>query len=556
MKIRHSILRYSLILIPFAVPAISFAQDKPTDPSSMTEEIEVVRPYKPVLADAVKIRRNPDLNDTKPFKPALSYAIPDKRLDLDTYIRPLQGQELSMKPALALKNNYLKVGAGNMNGGLGELYISNGSDEALQAGFFLKHFNQEGSLNKQKFSVQQASVFGRSILDQITLNGALGYDRISTYFYGFNPAAPASNPDPAKQRYSLVKLNGELLKNRGSSDNGVNYSLKGDLYFLQSLTKSKESSFALSGLISKAINNFDFGINGSADFTGTKDSLSNTGNNILHANPYVRLQGTNYKLNVGLNLVSEFGDASRTNLLPAVTAEADIIPKYATVFAGFTGDVMKTSLRQLSLENPYLSNSLTIKNALEKSNIYGGIKGNAGGGMGYKISAYYKTVTNLPLLVNSVNGVQKFDVVYDGGDSKIAGFEGEISLNTLEGFNWTGKLLINNYNLATEREAWGKPDFQVVSNMRMSVNRKLIINGEVLLTGETQAKTYTYTPLPVESIVGIKSFVDLSGGAEYRFADKIGLYVHVNNILGTKYQQFLYYPKLGLNVLGGFNYSF
>ena len=556
MKIRHSILRYSLILIPFILPGITSAQDKPAEPSSLTEEIEVVRPYKPVLADAVKIRRNPDLNDTKPFKPELNYTIPDKRLELDTYIRPLQGQQLALKPARVLRNNYLKVGAGNMNGGLGELYISNGDDEALQAGFYARHLTQGGSLNKQKFAVQQIGVFGKSILDQVTLNGELGYDRRSTYFYGFNPADPLSNTDPAKQRYSLVKLDGEMLKNKVTADNGLNYGLKSDLYFLQSLTKSKETSFAISGLVSKSLNNFVFGINGSADFTATKDSLSNTSNNILRANPFVRLQGTNYKLNVGLNLVSEFGESSRANLLPAVSAEVDIIPKYATVYAGFTGDALKTSLRQLSMENPYLSNSLTVINALEKSNIYGGIKGNAGGGMGYKVSAYYKTVTNLPLLVNSVNRLQKFDIIYDGGDAKIAGFEGEISVNTLDSFSWTGKLIINDYNLATERSAWSKPDFQVVSNVRALVNNKLIVHGEVLLTGETEAKTYTYTPLPVESIVGVKSFVDLSGGAEYRFADKVGLYIQVNNILGTKYQQFLYYPKLGLNVLAGFNYSF
>ncbi|HCN83072.1 MAG TPA: hypothetical protein DIT07_05540, partial [Sphingobacteriaceae bacterium] len=223
---------YSFILIPFVLPVISSAQDKPADPSSLTEEIEVVRPYKPVLADAVKIRRNPDLIDTKPFKPELSYTIPDKRLELDTYIRPLQGQQLSMKPAMVLKNNYLKIGAGNMNGGLGELYISNGDDEALQAGFFAKHFTQGGSLNKQKFAVQQIGAFGRSILDHVTLNGELGYERRSTYFYGFNPDNPLSNPDPERQRYSLVKLNGEMLKNSSTTDNGLNYGLKSDLYFL------------------------------------------------------------------------------------------------------------------------------------------------------------------------------------------------------------------------------------------------------------------------------------------------------------------------------------
>jgi hypothetical protein len=37
--------------------------------ASLSEEIIVTTAYKPVLADAVKIRRNPDLEDKSPLKP-------------------------------------------------------------------------------------------------------------------------------------------------------------------------------------------------------------------------------------------------------------------------------------------------------------------------------------------------------------------------------------------------------------------------------------------------------------------------------------------------------
>jgi len=560
MKLKYSIFRYSLTAALLVLVSTSFAQNIPVEKKaettgSLTEEIEVVRPYKPVLADAVKIRRNPNLNDIEPFKPQLSYNILDKRQELNTDIRQLQAQEPLKKPDVILKNNYLKIGAGNMNGGLGELYMNTGNDQALQAGFFLKHLAQEGSLNKQKFSVEKASLFGKSILDQVTLNGELGYDRRSTYFYGYNPANPLANADPAKQRFDMVTLKGEILKNYKEKDN-ISYALKGDAYLLKNILATKENSLALSGFFNKAWNQFNFGINTSVDFTANKDAVYNISNNIARVNPYIKFQGPNYKLTLGMNLVQEFGTTSRSNVLPAVTAEADIIPKYATIYAGFTGDVLKTSIRALSEEDPYLNNNLTIKNAVEKVNIFGGIKGNAGTGFGYKATAFYKTISNLPLLVNSVSGMEKFDVVYDGGDSKIVGLEGEISLSTTEMFSWTGKLIIDNYTLATEASAWFKPDFQLLSDARLSVNKKFIIDGSVIVNGGSEAKTYTYTPAPVESIVSIKSFVDLSAGAEYHFTDKIGLYLHVNNILGTQYQQYLYYSKLGLNVIGGFNFSF
>jgi len=534
----------------------SFAQDKPGDKNgALTEEIEVLRPYKPVLADAVKIRRNPNLDDIKPYKAQLNYSIIDKRQELNTDIRQLQAWEPLTKPNVVLKNNYLKIGAGNMNGGLGEVYVNTGNDQALQAGFAFKHLTQEGDLNKQKFSDDKASLFGKSILDQVTLNGELSYDRKSTYFYGFNPATPLANPDPAKQRFDIISLKGEILKNYEEKED-LSYALKGDAYFLKNILAAEENSAALSGFFNKTSGQFNYGINTSVDFTGNKDAAYSISNNIARANPYIKFLGPNYKVSLGVNLVQEFGTASRTNMLPAATAEADLIPKYATVYGGITGDVLKTSLRDLAEQNPYLNKNLTIKNAVEKVNVFGGIKGNAGTGFGYKATAYYKTVTNLPLFVNSQGAVDKFDVIYDGGDSKIVGFEGEISLSTPEMFSWTGKIIADNYKMATEKNAWFKPDFQLVSNARLSVNKKFIIDGNVVLNGQTEAKTYTLTPAPVENIVAIKSFVDLSGGAEYHFTDKIGIYLRVNNILGTKYQQYLYYSKLGLNVIGGFNFSF
>ena len=78
-----------ILLIAICYAGDTFAQvtPQPTQPSgTLTEEIEIVRPYKPVLADAVKIRRSPDLKNEQPYKPALTYTILDKKLELNSNI--------------------------------------------------------------------------------------------------------------------------------------------------------------------------------------------------------------------------------------------------------------------------------------------------------------------------------------------------------------------------------------------------------------------------------------------------------------------------------------
>ena len=566
MRTGNPIYKISLALSLVALTGSIFAQTKPqekkptaTKDTVVTEEIEVVRAYKPVLADAAKIRRSPDLNSRKPFKPVLTYNVFDEKFELNRDIKQLQAQELvSVAPSI-LKNNYVKVGAGNFGTGLGELYLNNGRDEALQAGLYLKHLNQSGDIEKQKFSNQQAGVFGRSILDKISLNGELSYNRLGTYFYG---VPDTSFGDPAKQRLSTISLKGELLKNYSQNEeDDFDYAAKLNADFFGNYYEGRENSVAVSGFVNKAWNKFNFGLNTSLDITSVKDFALNTKNNIFRLNPYAKLQGENYQLTIGLNVVSEFGTNGRTNVLPAVTAEFPIMPGYATIFAGFTGDVQKTSLRDFSYSNPYLKDNITIKNAVEKTNIYGGIKGNAGSGFGFKAAVSYRTITDMPFYVHSPLDVRKFDIVYDDGNTKIIGLEGEISVNASEIFMWTGKLNINNYEPAKEKDAWYRPDFRLQSNARLFVNKKFTLDGEVLINGKTNARTYSLLSpisgaIPQEQIVPVKSFVDMNAGAEYRWKEKLGVYLRINNLFGNAYQQFLYYPKLGLNVAGGLNYSF
>lgn len=555
------ILKYNLTIALGLITFMAYSQDTKQEPKqepksgSLTEEIEVVRPYKPVLADAVKIRRNPDLTASKPFKPNLSYNIIDKKLELNTGIRQIEAQKLPEERPDVLLNNYAKLGFGNLNTALGEVYINTGKDIALQAGVFAKHISQSGSMDKQQFSNQTLGAFGRSIGDIHTISGRISFDQRSSYFYGFNPALPSAL-DPEKQRFSALEAEGELFNNYSEATDQLNYALKVNAYLFGNINDGRENSIGLSTYLNKSFNNFGVGINASADFTSSKDSQYNIGNHILRGNPYVKFQGNGFLLDLGLNLVQEMGDNSRLNVLPAASVELPISPEYAIIFAGFKGDVLKSSLRDFSYENLFLNNNISIKNAVEKANAYGGVKGNAGAGFGYKVMAFYKKIEDMPLFVNNSTDVNRFDVIYDDGEAKVIGFEGEVNIRASDIFTVGGKVEMNEYNMAAEKEAWFKPDLRVTGNVRANINRKLRFDGELLYNGDTYAKI-TNPALPDENQrIPVKSFMDLSAGAEYRLNNKFGIYARVNNIFGNEYQQYLYYPKLGLNIFGGLNYSF
>ena len=61
---------------------------------TVSEEIEVIRPYKPVLAEAVKLRRSPDLNNIATYKAKFNYSLTDRKLELNSDIQKLQAQQV------------------------------------------------------------------------------------------------------------------------------------------------------------------------------------------------------------------------------------------------------------------------------------------------------------------------------------------------------------------------------------------------------------------------------------------------------------------------------
>ncbi|QIL38432.1 TonB-dependent receptor [Pedobacter sp. HDW13] len=543
------------------------AQDKkPEEKTAVNEEIEVVRPYKPILAEAVKLRRSPNLDDVKTYKAKLNYSITDRKLELNSDIQKLQAQALAEEKASILVNNYVKGAFGSLATLLGEAYFNTGKDEGLQLGGYFRHFSQEGKLNKQNSSSQQLSVFGRSILDENTFSGKLNFERNGTYFYGIDDARPTLNPNPEKQALTFVELEGEMVKNFTEDQDAFSYALKANGYIWGDKFSAKENYFSLNGYLNKRISSFNLGLAASTEFGNTKDALTSVGNNLLRLNPYIRLQVNGAKITAGINFVQEFGAFSSSKIFPAVTADFTLIPDYLQVFGEVKGDVNRNSLKGLTDENPWLNSNINIRNTVEKLSFSAGIKGTGGPGFGYKARIYVKQFDDMPLFVNNYTDFNKFDVIYDFGKTKLTGLEGEISVQVSDALKWTGKLNIDDWKPAQETYSWFKPGLKVSSNFVYTYNKKLSFNAAVVIQDDVKAKLYIANPVnpqqyvvpntSIESIETIKGFVDLGIGADYRINNKFSVFAKANNILNKNYNRYLFYQVNGFNIFGGLTYSF
>src|SRR5690606_8185086 len=410
-----------------------------------------------------------------------------KKLDINTGLKELNVQETPFSQMTDQRSNYVKFGLGNLNTILGEGYFSYDEYEDLRVGGFVKHLNQKGSLEAQRFSRQEVGVFGRRILPHFTVDGLLGYNRYATNFYGIpfaDDGVTSLNPVKEKQAFNDIYFTGELTSNFDpNNEDAFTYSAKLDGYSFSDKYDAKETSFAISAYLNKRVRAFNIGANLSVDVNnvdGTSNTFNGgkTNNSLATLNPYISFKGDNYAVTLGANFVPEFGDSSSFNIFPSAEVDFALAPEYFYIFGGVNGGVSKGSYRDFARENPFLGPNLAIHNTIERINFYGGIKGNAGATFGYKVKAIYRQLEGMPLFVNNAETPFRFDIVYDGnGDEAVKhfGIEGEINVRLSEIVNLGGRLNIDQYTMAQEEEAWHMPKLRLAANARFNISEKLYI---------------------------------------------------------------------------------
>jgi outer membrane receptor protein involved in Fe transport len=61
---------------------------------------------------------------------------------------------------------------------------------------------------------------------------------------------------------------------------------------------------------------------------------------------------------------------------------------------------------------------------------------------------------------------------------------------------------------------------------------------------------------PVYYETKMDPFVDLNIGVDYRYSKNLSAFIQLNNLANNRYDRFVNYPVYGINILGGFTFTF
>ncbi len=147
--------------------------------------------------------------------------------------------------------------------------------------------------------------------------------------------------------------------------------------------------------------------------------------------------------------------------------------------------------------------------------------------------------------------LQKFAVLYDSLKTQYVNVNVQLNYQPAQIWRTYLRTEINHYQRRAYEKPFHRPLFTVKWGNTLIVSDRLIANLDLAYIGKTFAKNPT-----TNALVTNKAIFDMNAEFDYLFGKQFTAFVKLNNILGKKYERYLYYPQQGLNFLVGVNFSF
>ncbi len=537
-----------LIALTIATQALN-AQD---DGQGGNEQINIIQNYKPILADAVKMRFNPQIPEATFEKPDLTYNLPSRSLDLpysSPEVRPLAMKPLPLKP---LKNVYAKVGAGNKalpfidfyaNSGRNQKYIN--KTNSFNWGVHGSFINAPAGIENQAYSELRSNGFVQYYIDKVALSGEVNYNQDNVRFYGYNHTDTSLPAGDVKQTYHFI--NGAFqINNARKTSYSFDYLARFDFNYLFDIRQHREINPIVKGMLNKRFKDGnDLRVNLLLDYTGYTFDTAKVNRTILSVNPWYRLNKDVWYVRIGLNGgVDEAG----FYIFPDVVFQRELIGKALIFYSGWFGGIEKNNLKTLSDVNPFLADTLVFRNSRVQDRFMG-FKGGPSQRMLYDVHFSQKVIDYLPLFRNNAADTSRFDIIYDTA-TVMLDMHGEVSYAINEKF----RVLISgdfyNYSLRNEVQPWHLPTLKGNLNATWQMNEKLGFSADVYALNKTFARS------PSGQVTTLKGVVDINLGATYKFSDSFHIFANVNNVASIRHERWYGYPGYGFNAMGGLIMNF
>lgn len=553
-----------------AVSTTAIAQVKPYN-----EEITVVAPFDPIIPDAFKISSNPAVDDSITSIPVMNYNIMPRLADVRPTIEPLPAVKLVAEPLSKLYRNYIRAGAGNYAALYGEIFMSSLRSRQYLTSVHLKHQSAAGEIKDfgpPANSRNEAEIKATKYFDEHTLTGKAFYLRDGLHLYGYKPADfpdTVIEKDDIKQRYYTAGASASFGSSYKDNDE-LNHTFGLSYYHMAGLYENKENNVQFTTTFDKRYDllNLDtdqvLGITGGYNFLNQVDSLGKTNSGILLINPFIKAEVNEYSFMAGFKLNIATGTVTKARFYPVAEARLQLIPDALKLFAGFTGNMERTTLQNITEQNLYISSVMPWNYMYEKFKIYGGFESNISRSFNFNGSVSNGTYENYPLFVTDTSAylLNSFTMVYDNiSNVKLKG-ELEFIKSTRLRLALNGTY--THYKTGDQQYAWYKPAYELEFTGRYDIQSKIVITAKAVFNGPVWASVPSDNPLfdgngeseYIFTPEKIKGWADINLGAEYRFTKALSFWINFNNLTNSKYYRWNNYRSYGFNLLGGVSYSF
>lgn len=595
MKMMKTIYQLSIfcIMALLSIPVVVVAQED----QSLSREMTLEREYDPSVQDANKINTLPAVKEPEVRKIPIDYA---------SFAMPVEPQrEIGLLPSGSImtgmdynkRRGYFNFGICpaymNINGDFGYHLVSTDKD---QLNIFFSHRSTNGKVKythdwlegekvKAKLNDNLGGVNYRHQFEKAALRigGRYGYS-------GFNYYGLPSEPIPSAEPLSDVKTNqvnqeiSFLAGVESREDAPIGYRL--DLNYTHfsykyGLSKEqdgiKENSFGGTGGLSAAFGgNQRIGLDGVfnyfnyslPDIYSPSSALAAAAEFENHfegtLSPYYRVEGENWHIKLGANVMYISGDHDKFFVSPNVAMDVTVGSR-TVLYLDAGGEIRSNSAYQLSRENRYINpwtEALPSRTWLDAT---AGVKSGIGGGFWLNFFAGYKITDDDYFFIprqhftdfGNVSDVATFDTkLFRAGLGIKYAYQKLFEID-LKGVYNNWKVETGTHNLLApggvppeKWEAFGRPEVELTAGITVRPLERLSIGLDYYLA--TGRKMFVYS----DEFEKMKNINELNLKGAYNFNETFGVYAKLSNLLFQKYEMIYGYPLQRFSGMIGVNINF
>ncbi len=548
MRKINKILLYISVLVPTAM----FAQPGKEVPS---QSQDVIKNFDAKLLETERITVNPVMPAVDTTTRAQTYSVPNKVLNVDYTAPKMRPIAIKAEKTPPQYKGYAKAGYGLPNSPYLEGAYRFGDPRKYLIGLKVKHHSADNNkaFENQSFSTTNGEVNGTFYAQAgVAVDAKLGYDNNTRQFYGYDHAKKSYPKIDTKQFFNTISA-GAKAYNSARTVADFNYGLGLNFYNMNDNFGNTETDFNVKAEATKWFSEkHPLSIVLRTEFTGLSPKADKKQDlNNIYLNPSFTFKGEGFSIRAGANLVSH---KDVFTPLPDIEASFNVASSALQAFAGWKGDFLKNSYKNLTNYNPFIRpDSFSIKNTI-KTEYYGGIKGSISL-FDYSAQVGWSDNKNLALFVaDTLDKYRRFKVVYD--TVKIFNIRGAITMHPIKDLELVATASQNIYTTNNNKAAWGLPS----TDINLSAKYNAVSKGDQ--KGVVKAALFVQNGVPYKNklssdgISRLNPLVDVNIGGEYWFSKNIGAFLDINNLLNLKRERWQNYPNLGLNILGGFTARF